>query len=837
MQADKELKVMFSTKEITTIVKFIVTRFALAAFVVVLGLVGSAAASNRPKPTVISTDPADDAINVPVTTTVTVNFSLPIDCHSINRQTFEIKASRRKPLAAERITCSGNTAIFTPKNDLAINTRYEVVFHGRITALNGRNLWANGFGYDFTTGPNTEPPATATPTATATGTATPTATATSTATPTDTATATATNTATATATATDTATATATSTATATATSTATATDTATATATNTATATATDTATATATDTATATATDTATATATDTPTTTATPTSTATATATTTATSTATATPTATATAIPPTVFASAPAIVGCGGQGMGTTQTITVTFSEPMNAASIVAPGTFSVTGPGVTPVPGTVTYDPTNNIATFAPIGGTFATGTTFTATVSTAALSMALLPLASNYVFTFTTGAGPDTTPPLVSSTNPANSATNVATNQKIVATFDKGMNSTTLNGTTFTLMGPGVTHVLGTVTYSTIGDTATFTPSSALATGTTYTATITTGVADLSGNTLASNFVWTFMTGLGTDAIAPMVTFMNPANGASSVGIDASVSATFSEAMDPSTLNPATFTVTGPGATVVVGKVSYDVSDMIATFTPTSPLAASSTFTATITGALDLAGNALATTSWTFMTGLTPTGQSPVNLGSASSYAILAATTVTAPGAIVVNGNLGLFPGTSVTGFPPATVNGTININNPAAMAAQADLLTAYGYLMTTVPPGVTVAGNIGGTTLPPGVYTAASTLAVTSGNLTLDAQGDPNAIWIFQIGTALDVTTSVILANGAQASNVFWQVGSSATIDVGAVMQGNILALTSITTNLGATLDGRALALNGAVTAGASGASLPVCQ
>ena len=521
------------------------------------------------------------------------------------------------------------------------------------------------------------------------------------------------------------------------------------------------------------------------------------------------------------------------------MGTTQSISATFSEPMNAASIIAPGTFTVTGPGVTPVPGTVTYDPTNDIATFAPIGGSFATGTTFTATISTAALSMGLLPLANNYVWTFTTGAGPDTTAPQVSSTNPVDMALSVGTNQKIVATFDKGMNSSTINGATFTLMGPGVTPVLGTVTYSTIGDTATFTPSSALATSTVYTATITTGVSDLSGNPLASNFVWTFTTGLATDTTAPTVTLMNPANGALGVGIDASVNATFDKAMDPSTLNPSTFTVTGPGATVVVGKVSYDVSGMIATFTPVSPLAANITFTATIAGALDLAGNPLATTSWTFTTGLTTTGQSAVNLGSASSYAVLAATTVTAPGAIVVNGDLGLWPGTSVTGFPPATVNGTININNPAAMAAQADLLTAYNILFG-LPPGATKTGNIGGTTLTPGVYTAPSTsLAVSSGNLTLDAQGDTNAVWIFQIGTTLDVTPGlqVILANGAQASNIFWQVGSSATIDTTAVMQGNILASISVTVNSGATLNGRALAINGAVTAGGSGASLPGCQ
>ncbi len=522
------------------------------------------------------------------------------------------------------------------------------------------------------------------------------------------------------------------------------------------------------------------------------------------------------------------------------MGTTQEITATFSEPMNSASILAPGTFTVTGPMDTPIAGTVSYDTVNSTAIFA-VTGNYPAGLQFTAMITTAAESVGLLPLANNYTWTFTTGAGSDTTPPMVSSTNPVASATNVGTNQKIVATFDKPMDSTTLTGTTFTVLETvGIIQlpVSGVVTYSTIGNTATFTPINAFDPGATFTATITTGVTDLSGNPLANNFVWSFMAGTTTDTTVPTVTSTNPLALAPSVGTDTSVSATFSEAMDSSTLNSATFTVTGPGATVVAGKVSYDVPDQIVTFTPTSPLAATTTFTATLTsGVLDLSGNALANTTWTFTTGTTTTGQSSVDLGSASAYAVLAATTVTAPGAIVVNGDLGLWPGTSVTGFPPATVNGTTNVDNPAAAAAQADLLTAFDYLMNTVPPGATEAGNIGGSTLPPGVYTAASTLAVTSGNLTLDAQGDPNAVWIFQIGTALDVTTQVILANGAQASNVFWEVGSSATIDVGAVMQGNILALTSVTTNLGATLNGRALALNGAVTAGGSGASLPGCQ
>jgi Ice-binding-like/Bacterial Ig-like domain len=519
------------------------------------------------------------------------------------------------------------------------------------------------------------------------------------------------------------------------------------------------------------------------------------------------------------------------------MGTNQAVTVTFSEPMNPASINGT-TFTVMGPGVTPVlGGIVVYDATNNIALFYPPKLGFAANTTFTATITTGAESAGLLPLANNYVFTFTTGAGPDTTPPLVSSTDPADLATLVATNQKIVVTFDKGMDSTTITPTTFTLMGPGVTPVLGAVTYSTIGDTATFTPSSALATGVTYTATITTGVQDLSGNNLASNSVWTFTTGLATDTTAPTVTSTNPADLAGSVGVDASVNATFDKAMDSSTLNPDTFTLTGPGATMVVGKVSYDVSDQIATFTPTSPLATNTTFTATIAGALDLAGNALATTSWTFSTGSATTGQSPLDLGSASSYAILANTAVTSPTAIVVNGDLGVSPAGAVTGFPPSTVNGAININNSASAAAQADLLIAYNDLFA-LPAGATKTGNLGGTTLPPGIYTApATSMAVSSGNLTLDAQGDPNAVWIFQVGSTLDVVTQVILANGAQASNVFWGVGSSATIEVNAVMQGNILALTSVTVNSGATLNGRALALNAAVTAGGSSASLPGCQ
>jgi hypothetical protein len=385
------------------------------------------------------------------------------------------------------------------------------------------------------------------------------------------------------------------------------------------------------------------------------------------------------------------------------MGTNQEVTAAFSEAMDSASILAAGTFTVTGPDATPVAGTVTYDATNRIAVFAPTGGNFATSTTFTATLTTAAESSGLSPLATNYVWTFTTGAGTNTTAPLVSSTNPVNTSVGAGTNQKITATFSEAMDSTTITPTTFTLMGPGETPVVGTVTYSTIGTTATFTPISVLAADTTYSAAITTGVIDLAGNALASNLVWTFTTGSTTDTGAPTVNSTNPVDAANGVGIDASINASFDKAMDPSTLNPVTFTVTGPGATVVAGQVTYDVPDMIVTFTPTSPLPASTTFTATLTGALDLAGNPLATFVWTFNTGTTPTGLLPIDLGAATNFAVFAAATVTNAGGTIVNGDLGLAPpGTSVTGFPPGIINGTIQIGNSDAIAARASLTAAY---------------------------------------------------------------------------------------------------------------------------------------
>jgi hypothetical protein len=201
-----------------------------------------------------------------------------------------------------------------------------------------------------------------------------------------------------------------------------------------------------------------------------------------------------------------------------------------------------------------------------------------------------------------------------------------------------------------------------------------------------------------------------------------------------------------------------------------------------------------------------------------------------------VPLGTAANFAVLAGSTITNTGPTTINGDLGLSPGTSVTGFPPGQVNGTVHAADSAALQAQADLTTAYNNAAGQ-PATATIPTELGGTTETPGVYdSAAGTFGIT-GTLTLDAQGDPNAVFIFQAASTLITASAsnVSLINGAQVSNVFWVVGSSATLGTSSTLQGNILALTSITVTTGTTINGRALARNGAVTLDTNTITAPV--
>ncbi len=207
----------------------------------------------------------------------------------------------------------------------------------------------------------------------------------------------------------------------------------------------------------------------------------------------------------------------------------------------------------------------------------------------------------------------------------------------------------------------------------------------------------------------------------------------------------------------------------------------------------------------------------------------------------PPSLGSASSFGVLAGSTVTNTGATVITGNVGVNPGTAITGFPPGTVNApsTLYPGNAGAAQAEADSVTAYNTLAGEAsPPSNNLTGqDLGGLTLTSGVYHYSASSQLT-GILTLDGQGDPNSTFIFQIGSALTTASnsSVLFINGADPNDLFWQVGSSATLGTGTAFAGNILALTSITMTTGSSLlDGRALALNGAVTLDTNTISIPI--
>jgi hypothetical protein len=197
------------------------------------------------------------------------------------------------------------------------------------------------------------------------------------------------------------------------------------------------------------------------------------------------------------------------------------------------------------------------------------------------------------------------------------------------------------------------------------------------------------------------------------------------------------------------------------------------------------------------------------------------------TVQANIALASASTFAILAGSAVTSTGATTINGDLGLSPGSSIGGFPPGVLVGTQHINDPIATQAKLDLTAAYndaaGRTCTDI---VTLSGNIGGLTLTPGLYKSTSSLAISSGDLTFDAKGNANAVFIIQIASTLTTTSGrkVILSGGALASNIFWQVGSSATFGTTSVFKGTVMAMQSITFDTGATLDGKALARTSAV-------------
>ncbi|WP_170234052.1 Ig-like domain-containing protein [Segetibacter aerophilus] len=558
-----------------------------------------------------------------------------------------------------------------------------------------------------------------------------------------------------------------------------------------------------------------------------------------------------------IAPTVTATDPINAATG---VALNKNISATFSEAMDSLSATSAFSLTNTTGGGTAVNGAVTY--TGTTAVFSPLGNLLP-NTTYTATITTIAKDIAGNSLVGSYVWSFTTGILADVIAPTVISTVPANAATGVAFNTKVSATFSEAMDPSTLNATTFTVQ-QGTTAITGFVTY--VGTTATFSPSANLLPNSVYTGTITTGAKDLAGNSLATNYTWSFTTGAAADIVRPTVISTDPANNATNVLIDKKVAANFSEAMDPLSINTATFILKN-GAAIVPGTVTY--SGIKASFSPVANLNPNTIYTATITaGAKDLAGNTLLSNHvWSFTT------QAPVlvtpSIGSASLFGIFGGSAgITNQGlnTVINNGSIGTTgASTLITGFHDGTtgdiytetplnvgdVKGRIYTAPPTpgnatsfavATKGLSDATIAYLSISPASKPGGTDpgAGELGGLTLAPGIYKSASgTFKITNGNLTLDAKGDPNAVWVFQTAAGLTVgvagpqgARSVNLINGALPQNVFWYVGSAATINGagGGVMVGTIIASAGVTFSTAGNavqtvLNGRALSLNASVT------------
>ena len=482
----------------------------------------------------------------------------------------------------------------------------------------------------------------------------------------------------------------------------------------------------------------------------------------------------------------------------------------FSEAMDPLTIT--GTTVTLMQGVTPVAGAVTY--TGTTMSFTP-SANLLPGTLYTATITTGAKNLAAIPIAANYVWTFTTA-----TVPTVILADPLNLEINVPVNKVVRATFSEVMDPLTITGTTFTLMD-GVNPVAGAVTYA--GSIASFTPTVNLLNGTTYTATVTTGAANVAGVPMASNFVWTFTT------ISAITYTLNV------TAVNGTV------VKNPSQVSYANGTIVQLTATPDAGY----------SFTSWSGDLAGIVSPATIL----MNANKNVTANFTLLAAVCPT---IVDLGLSGDYVILSQAGISTTGTTAITGNMGISPMTStgitgdwalnlpaggafstslrVTGnvyapdyAPPTPANLTTAINNMTTAYTTANGLTV------PAPVNEFMAGNLNGQTLAAGIYKWSSTVTITNG-IVLDGGGDNCSTFIFQIASDLTVANSAIitLQNGAQAKNIFWVVaGSKAELGTAVDFSGNILCKALISLNTGAKVTGRLLSQT-AVTLDAATVILP---
>lgn len=411
-----------------------------------------------------------------------------------------------------------------------------------------------------------------------------------------------------------------------------------------------------------------------------------------------------------------------------GVELNKAVTATFNAAMNPATVTAT-TFTVSSASGQ-IKGTVTLS--GKMATFTP-AAVLPANTQFTATIASGVRDLSGKTLQTPYIWRFSTGSATDATPPAVISTAPADGANGVSRNTDITVTFSEPMAAASINGTTFSLATTsGGTPVAGTVTLN--GAVASFTPTTPLVAGTSYTATISNGVRDLAGNFLPGAFSFSFTTGVSQDVIPPTVLSSTPAGNATGVSVTSTVSVTFSEAMNPASITTGSFILTRSGS-AVAGQVA--LNGAVATFTPAAMLAGNTTYTATITtSATDQAGNHLANIhTFSFSTGpdsvppvvlatvpasnatnvpwlaptITATFSKAMNPASitTSTFTVSCASLGARAGNVTSSGTTAQF--TPLTGLSPNDIC-TATITTGAADLAGNNLLANYSWSFVTAP-------------------------------------------------------------------------------------------------------------------------------
>lgn len=525
------------------------------------------------------------------------------------------------------------------------------------------------------------------------------------------------------------------------------------------------------------------------------------------------------------------------------------VTATFNKDMEAATINGE-TFSVKQ-GLIPVSGMVSYS--NKVATFTPTSP-LEVNKTYTGTITKRVKDPDGNSPIENYVWIFSTGNAPR-----VIATDPITSASNVALNKVITATFNTSMNPTTINSATF-LINQGTNVISGTVSYA--GTTATFTPTNLLADNTVYTGTITIGAKDLLGNALVNNYQWSFSTAQTQYTISlsssPAIggstsggglfnrdgettihavphsgySFTNWTEGLTMISTnrDLLLTVTTNRTLVANfTINSYILNVTSVHGTVnrVPNQSSFNHgTSVLLTAVPNIGYAFAG-WSGDATGTnnpllVNMNSNKDIAANYTAL----PSGPAGVNLGSAGDFAVLAGSGISNTGvSTLIIGDVGSYPTATINGLLAGNVNGTLYTSaDPMVGLAKVDLTSAFNDAQSRSLNAISLPGQLGGLTLTPGLYVNSTTSGISgtgpNGILTLDAGGNPNAVWIFKMGSTFitDAGTSIVLAGGAQAKNIYWSVGSSATLGTNSIFYGNILADQAITLTTGARLTGRAL-------------------